>query len=230
MTICYHGLPITPNAVFLTLAGKCFCVSHGTTAKSQVGQAHSIGSSVMLDNGAFSKWKSGGQTDWPDFYKWCDPWLDFPTTWAVIPDVIDAGTQEQDALIREWPFGHKGAPVWHMDEPISRLVRLTEEWPKVCIGSTSEYAVIFSDAWTARMDAAWNEISRHHKRTPNIHMLRGLDVVAKAQYPFASADSSDVGRNHNLPHRNAKQMADRWDAANSPARWSAKELQSDLFG
>jgi len=143
MTICYHGLPITPNAVFLTLAGKCFCVSHGTTAKSQVGQAHQIGSSVMLDNGAFSKWRSGGTTDWPAFYDWCDPWLDFPTTWAVIPDVIDAGTQEQDALLREWPFGHKGAPVWHMDEPISRLVRLTEEWPKVCIGSTSEYAVIF---------------------------------------------------------------------------------------
>lgn len=184
----------------------------------------------MLDNGAFSKWRSGGTTDWPAFYAWCDPWLDFPTTWAVIPDVIDAGTQEQDALLREWPFGHKGAPVWHMDEPISRLIRLTEEWPKVCIGSTSEYAVIFSDAWSARMDAAWNEISRHHKRTPNVHMLRGLDVVAKAQYPFASADSSDVGRNHNLPHKNARQMADRWDSANSPARWVIKETQPDMFG
>jgi hypothetical protein len=88
----------------------------------------------------------------------------------------------------------------------------------------------FSDAWTSRMDAAWNEISRHHKRTPNVHMLRGLDVVAKAQYPFASADSSDVGRNHNLPHKNARQMADRWDSANSPARWAIKEIQPDMFG
>jgi hypothetical protein len=184
----------------------------------------------MLDNGAFSKWKSGGKTDWPAFYEWCDEWLDFPTTWAVIPDVIDAGSQEQDALIREWPHGKKGAPVWHMDEPISRLIRLTDEWDRVCIGSTEEYAVIFSQAWEKRMDEAWNEIAKHHKRTPNIHMLRGLDVVAKSQYPFASADSSDVGRNHNRPHRNAKQMAERWDAANSPAKWVPKELQPDMFG
>ena len=57
----------------------------------------------MLDNGAFSKWKSNKITNWPKYYAWCDQWLDCPTTWAVIPDVIDAGSQEQDALIKEWP-------------------------------------------------------------------------------------------------------------------------------
>ena len=65
----------------------------------------------MLDNGAFSKWKSAKETNWPEFYKWVEPWLGYPTTWAVIPDVIDGGSQMQDALVREWPFGHKGAPV-----------------------------------------------------------------------------------------------------------------------
>src|SRR6185312_4548263 len=115
-----------------------FCVSHA--APADVRRCHEIGQSVMLDNGAFSKWKQGTATNWPAFYKWADQWLDYPTTWAVIPDVIDGGEEAQDALIDEWPFGERGAPVWHMDESLDRLARLCDTWPKVCIGSTSVYA------------------------------------------------------------------------------------------
>ena len=121
MTIHYHGTPLTPLSAFYELRGRHFCVSHA--APQDVRRAHEIGQSVMLDNGAFSKWKSGRETDWPAFYDWAEPWLAFATTWAVIPDVIDGGSQMQDALIREWPFGQKGAPVWHMDEPVADEVR-----------------------------------------------------------------------------------------------------------
>ncbi len=87
MMIHYHGTPITPVAALYQLAGRHFCVSHARP--EDVHRVHQIGQSVMLDNGAFSKWKRGAETDWPAFYKWCERWLGYPTTWAVIPDVID---------------------------------------------------------------------------------------------------------------------------------------------
>ena len=181
----------------------------------------------MLDNGAFSKWKRGANTDWPAYYHWCDHWLDHATTWAVIPDVIDAGTQEQDALIREWPHGQRGAPVWHMDEPIDRLLRLTDEWFRVCIGSTDEYSKVFSPAWLRRMDEAWNAIASRNARLPWVHMLRGMQLSGM-QWPFASVDSTDIAQNHHLPHRTPKGMADRWDAMQTPRTWSVRAQQLEL--
>jgi hypothetical protein len=224
--IHYHGTPITPVAALAKMAGRHFCVSHA--APQDVSRVHMIGQSVMLDNGAFSAWKSGKATNWTGFYEWCDKWLDYPTTWAVIPDVIDAGTQEQDALLREWPHGHKGAPVWHMDEPMHRLLRLCDEWPKVCVGSTAEYATVLSEAWCRRMDEAWNELSKRHKRLPWVHMLRGMQLSGK-HWPFASVDSTDIARNHHLPHQSPQKMADRWDVAQCPGKWEMRPEQMELI-
>lgn len=226
MTIAYHGTPITPNAVLLSLAGKHFCVSH--MRPDQVETCHRIGQSVMLDNGAFSKWKSGKAVDWPAYYEWCDRWLDYPTTWAVIPDEIEAGSQEQDALIREWPHGQRGAPVWHLDEPIERALRLADEWPRVCFGANGEFAAIPSEAFQARMDEVWNELGKRHQRMPWVHMLRGMQLLTW-RWPFASVDSTDVAQNHHLPHRDARKMADRWDAAQCPPTWEIREPHPDLF-
>lgn len=224
--IHYHGLPITPLAVLYEMKGRHFCVSH--VRPEQVEKAHAIGQSVMLDNGAFSKWKSDKAVDWNKFYAWCDRWLAHPTTWAVIPDEIDAGSQEQDALIREWPFGHRGAPVWHMDEPIHRLLRLCGEWPKVCIGSTAEYRDVLSSPWRRRMDQAWDAIAREHQRLPWVHMLRGMQLSGR-HYPFASVDSTDVAQNHNRAQNTARAMADRWDAMQCPGRWDEAHVQADLY-
>ena len=80
--IHYHGTPITPVATFMDLAGRHFCVSHARP--DDVERAHAIGQSVMLDNGAFSKWRSGRETDWPAYYEFAERWLAFPTTWAAI--------------------------------------------------------------------------------------------------------------------------------------------------
>lgn len=224
--IHYHGTPINPISALYELAGRHFCVGH--QQPDQVRHAHEIGQSVMLDNGAFSAWKVGRSTDWPAYYAWCDRWLDHPTTWAVIPDVIDAGTQEQDALLREWPHGHRGAPVWHMDEPVDRLLRLLDEWPRVCVGSTDVYAQVLSPAWERRMDEMWNAVARRHRRTPWLHMLRGMQLSGR-EYPFASVDSTDVARNHNRPQNTPRAMADRWDAMQTPARYRAKPEQLDLI-
>lgn len=226
MTIHYHGTPITPHEVLYTLAGRNFCVSHARP--DQVAVVHQIGQSVLLDNGAFTKHTQGRGTDWPTYYDWCDKWLDWPTTWAVIPDVIDAGSQEQDGLIGEWPHGQRGAPVWHTSEPIDRLFRLCDEWQKVCIGSTDEYWQILSDAWMLRMDEAFNGLAQRHRRMPWVHMLRGMQLSC-GPWPFASVDSTDVARNHNRPQNTARAMADRWDAAQCPACWAIREPQPSLF-
>lgn len=219
MMIHYHGTPITPVSVLLSLAGKHFCVSHARP--DDVARVHQIGQSVMLDNGAYSKFTRGHATDWQSYYEWCDRWLGYPTTWAVIPDEIDAGSQAQDALIREWPHGQRGAPVWHMSEPIDRLIRLTETWPRVCIGSTDEYWRILSWAWERRMDEAWNELARRHRRLPWIHMLRGMQLSGM-RWPFASVDSTDVAQNHHRPQNTARSMADRWDGLQCPATWTER--------
>lgn len=224
--IHYHGTPISPISAILELAGRHFCVSH--IRPDDVRRCHQIGQSVMLDNGAFSKWKSGKETDWIAYYDWCDEWLGYPTTWAVIPDVIDAGTQEQDALLREWPHSHRGAPVWHMDEPINRLLQLCDAWPRVCIGSTDQYRNVLSDPWCRRIDEAFNEVSARHRHLPWLHMLRGMQLSGR-HWPFASVDSTDIAQNHHLPHRSPRAMADRWDAMQTPGAWSARPQQMELI-
>lgn len=218
--IHYHGTPITPVAALMDVRGCHFCVSHANP--QDVERVHQIGQSVMLDNGAFSKWKKGKETNWEKFYEWCERWLQFPTTWAVIPDVIDAGSQMQDALIREWPFGQRGAPVWHMDEPVTRLLKLTDEWGKVCIGSTDIYAVVLSDDWKRKMDEVWNEVSKRHRFLPWLHMLRGMQLSGGI-YPFASVDSTDIAQNHHRDQNTPRKMALRWDALQTPGHWHVKE-------
>ena len=224
--IHYHGTPITPISVLMTLHGKHFCVSHARP--TDVARAHQIGQSVMLDNGAFSKFTKGKATDWNAYYEWCDKWLAYPTTWAIIPDEIDAGTQQQDGLIREWPFKHRGAPVWHLDEPVERVVRLCDEWPRICFGSTAEYWVVGSDGWRRRIDEAFTAISARHRHLPWIHMLRGMQCCEWG-YPFASVDSTDVAQNHASRHRTAREMVDKWDAQNGPLGWKKMPIQMELI-
>jgi hypothetical protein len=226
MTMHYHGTPITPMTALYDLAGRCFCVSFGRP--TQVRQCHDIGQSVLLDNAAFSQWQLGKPTDWPGYYAWADRWLDYPTTWAVIPDVIDGSEAEQDRLLDEWPHGERGAPVWHMNESIDRLVRLTETWPRVCIGSTAQFAIPLSVPWRRQMDAAWNAIARAHHRLPWVHMLRGMRCAGK-HWPFASLDSTDVARNHNRPQNGSGKMAARWDAMQCPAIWHQPAEQMELL-
>jgi hypothetical protein len=221
----YHGTPITPVEALYELSGRHFCVSH--VEPRDVARVHQIGQSVMLDNGAFSKWKRGAETDWTTYYEWCERWLAYPTTWAVIPDVIDGGSQVQDALLREWPFGHKGSPVWHMDESIDRLLELTESWPRVCIGSAAQFATVLSPTWERRTDDYWNEIARRGRFLPAIHMLRGMQCSGR-RWPFASVDSTDVARNHNREQNAPGKMAARWDAMQTPGVWEFRAAQLEL--
>jgi hypothetical protein len=226
MTMHYHGTPITPLTALYEMSGRCFCVSFA--APGDIKRVHQIGQAVMLDNGAFSQWKQGKPTNWPKYYEWVEEWLAYPTTWAVIPDVIDGGAEVQDALLKDWPHGQRGAPVWHMDEPVERLLRLCDEWAKVCIGSTSVYSEVMSDRWRARMDEAFDAVAKRHHFLPWIHMLRGMQCSGE-RWPLASVDSTDIARNHHLPHKSPRGMADRWDKMQCGATWSVTAKQMELM-
>ncbi len=224
MSIHYHGTPITPRSVLLELAGSHFCVSHARPADVEI--CHQIGQSVMLDNGAFSAWTRGHTPDWRTYYDWCDRWMACATTWAVIPDVVDGGMSENDEMLTQWPF-KKGAPVWHLDEPIVRLERLCADYDKVCFGSSGQYAEIGTEKWHARVTEAWNRLAKY-RHTPWIHMLRGM-ALAGSIYPFASLDSTDIARNHNRPQNGAAKMAKRWDSQQCAVKWHSRAEQITLL-
>lgn len=227
MTIHYHGTPITPRSILATLAGKHFCVSFA--APNDVAFCHKIGQSVMLDNGAFSHWKTGKRQDWVGYYDWVYKWTSVKTTWAVIPDVIGGSEEDNDALLEQWPHGDCGAPVWHLHESIDRLKRLCGSWGRVCFGSSAQYEAVGSVNWHFRMTEAFNAICSSGRNPAWLHMLRGMKC-SEMVYPFDSVDSTDVARNHNLPQNSAREMADRWDSKQCPVSWEQQAEQSKLFG
>ncbi len=55
--------------------------------------------SFVLDNGAFSAWKSGKPLDIPGYIEWCWQWSRHPGfDWCLIPDVIDGTTEDNDRM------------------------------------------------------------------------------------------------------------------------------------
>jgi hypothetical protein len=218
----YHGTPITPRTVLYELAGRNFCVSYAEPRDTKV--CHQIGQSVMLDNGAFTAWTQGCAVDWQQWWDWAEPWLDYRTTWAVLPDSIDGDDRVNDALADRWSryTQEQGVPVWHLHESIGRLKRLLTFTGRVCFGSSGAYREVGSMAWRRRVSHAFDEISDPDGRVPWVHMLRGMSL-AGSEFPFSSVDSTDIGRNHNRPENGARAMADRWDSAQCPSRWERVE-------
>lgn len=179
--IHYHGTPITPRAALASMSGRHFCVSFAHPGDLSWCMAH--GASVMLDNGAFSAWTRGHVVDWGGFYAWADPHLRHPH-WAVIPDVIDGDEGANDALIAACPVRRElVAPVWHLHESLDRLARLADDFPRICVGSSGEYAAPGGAKWRARIDAAWDCLERTGRK-PWVHMLRAMKEASEGAWPF----------------------------------------------
>ena len=108
----------------------------------QIVIAAEVAQSFALDNGAFSVWKQGIEANWLTYYEWVEQWRRHPGfDWAIIPDVIEGDEAANDALLAEWPFSKSaGVPVWHFHESLERLARLANEWPRVALGSSGQYA------------------------------------------------------------------------------------------
>jgi hypothetical protein len=214
--IHYHGTPITPNsAAVAALSGGHAFVSFARP--DQLGIAIETCQSFAIDNGAFSSWKTGKPiTEWGRYYCWIAELQRYPGfDFAVIPDVIDGSEEDNDRLIDEWPWksGRSivvGAPVWHMHESIARLLRLANDWPRVCVGSSGEYATVGDARWWVRMAEAMNSVcDRNGNPICKLHGLRMLSTDVFTRLPLSSADSTNIARNVGIDSR--------WKGAYAPA-------------
>jgi len=167
-----------------------------------------------FDSGAFSEWKAAQKRgeewfireDWTPYFNWLEPRLFHPGRWAVMPDAPGAPSQLNDALLKEWPFGDKGAPLWHMDAPIERLLRLCEKHPRVCLGWTGPGKSIDRPEYHERMEAVDRALGNHW---PVIHMMRGIAVAQ--MYPFISVDGTTLAQNgHRYDNYLDTTLGDRW--------------------
>lgn len=232
--IHYHGLPITPAtaAIQAINCGHAF-IRFGCEDQARI--AVEVCQSFAVDNGAFSAWKSGSPvSDWSGYYSFAANMSKIPSCdFSVIPDVIDGGEADNDALIAEWPLPRWfGAPVWHMHERISRLVKLATMFPRICIGSSGNFSVVGNLDWWARIDQAFESICDSEGRPwCRVHGLRMLNTSVFSILPFASADSTNIGRNVGIDQRwkgtytppskdvRAHVIRSRIEAFNAPATW-----------
>ena len=224
--IHYHGTPITKRDPHLEkLRGRHFCVSyaHPYDAKWCIEHAQSI----MWDNGAFTSYTRGREFDKSGYIGWLDDKL-YGANWAVIPDVIDGSVEDQREYMKGWPYPvHLSCAVWHMALPLSWLEELVNTYPRVAFGSSGQYWKVNSPEWQDRSDEAWGLIEKTNTR-PWVHMMRGLKVAGK-RWPFASADSTNIARNHgsHAIKKCTKEMAERIDAIQCPLKLEKQTLKPE---
>lgn len=241
--IHYHGLPITPDkaAVAAVHAGHAFV---SFAHPGQMGLAVAACQSFALDNGAFSAWRKGKPVlDWAPFYAFAaagkrQPACDF----AVIPDVIDGNEADNDVLLAEWPLPRWfGAPVWHLHESLDRLERLAADWPRVCLGSSGEYAQVGTATWWRRMHQAMRTICDDAGHPVcKLHGLRMLNPAVFSRFPFSSADSTNIGQNIGIdsawrgtyapPEKSSRVelMRRRIESINAPERYDFSHVSEEL--
>jgi hypothetical protein len=248
--IHYHGLPITPEsaAARVAIGGHVF-LSYAHRGQQAV--ATTMAQSFAVDNGAFSAWREGSPiTDWSPFWEWAGEMVRVPSCdFVVVPDVIDGGEAENDELIweaqlylPEWSL----APVYHLHERIGRLEELARDFDRICIGSSGEYESVGSRQWWGRMCEVMDVLCDDSGRpTVKIHGLRMLNPAVFSLVPFASADSTNIGRNIGLDsawrgtyqpatkETRAQVMRERIESVNAPAAWDRSAIygasQAGLF-
>lgn len=177
------------------------------------------GQSIMLDNGTFGAWRKGIELDFTKYYAWVEPHLAHPH-WAVIPDVIEGEIADNDALLAQWPYPPAlSCAVWHMHEPLDRLVALAGAWPRIAIGSSGQYDQPGTTIWKLRIDAAWERL-RALRLFPHVHMMRAMKEASEGLWEFGSADSATAARNHNaipsrdMPAKDVVEIVNRLNSRN----------------
>lgn len=195
--IRYHGGPITPeDAARAAWRDGNACISFANP--EQVELAFETAQSVMIDNGAYPHWKSGrGCIDIPSYRAFVDHWRRHPAfAWCVIPDVINGDEVENNRLIEEWTAqDFDSVPVWHMHENLDKLGWLVDDFPRVAIGSSGQFATIGTKKWWARIaeTMALACDSEGYPKT-RLHGLRQMDPRVFSVIPYSSVDSTAVAR------------------------------------
>lgn len=246
--IHYHGGPVTPLPASLAL-WKARHAMVSFAYPTQIELAAEVCQTFALDNGAFTHWKRGGSINVANYIDWVTHWHRHPAfDWAMIPDCVEGGEADNDALLRDWPLPISvSVPVWHLDESIERLVRLCADYPRVALGSSGRFSEPGELEWWGRMSEAMNELCGEDGRPPaKLHGLRMLNPTIFSQLPLASADSTAVARNIGLdckwdtaayaprsPSVRALILADRIETHCSAATWqrtNGVQMNFELIG
>ncbi|NBW21797.1 MAG: hypothetical protein EBR82_78970 [Caulobacteraceae bacterium] len=238
--IHYHGTPIggKRDDVARFLRGRHALIPFGHT--EDIGTASEVCQTFVIDNGAFSAWRSGTPIeDWSEYYQFVDEWRRHPAfVWAIIPDVIDGDEQQNNDLLAEWPYEECGVPVWHLHESLQRLEMLTSAYQIVALGSSGEYRTPGTESWWTRMQEAF-ECCTDDNGQPRakLHGLRMLDPELFQYMPLASADSTNAAQNGSRTARRCgcntltgtTIIADRIESFQSAAKWTTRERQEVLW-
>lgn len=214
------GTPVTPKALFPSLAGSSFCVSHQhprdiERAIEFVGEDEIL----ILDNGAFSHWNQGkGAIDRNKFWDWANEiQARSPQAVAVIPDVIE-GDEHANLLEMSWALREAGGlaefpertmSIWHLNDSLEFLETQARLMNFVGFGSCAEFDVQRQKAaYMTRIteaSAMLDDVEDRFERRPWIHLMRGLGVLGELTR-FESADSTNVAVNH---HRYKAEHGDK---------------------
>ena len=204
MTTHYHGGPLWGGDELLKALYRDSGALVSYARPDKIKKIAAIKCKLVLDNGAFSTWRNGGNDNdqawwtnhWGGYYDFVGEWFS-RIEWFIIPDVIEGTEEGNNALIEQVPswLMSKAVPVWHSDESIDRFVRLCERFERVAIGCCGPHRSIRSVAWKQRMTEAFNAIYVDRNLNVKIHGLRMLDGRALSQFPFDSADSTNVAIN-----------------------------------
>ena len=238
--IHYHGTPIggSRQDVARFLVKRHALVPY--PRQDDMGVVADTCQSFCLDNGAFSVWKRGEVLDVDGYMSWVDLWCKHPGfDWALIPDVIDGTLQDNDTLIARWVdagLQTYGTPVWHLHEPIDRLLNLCNGWRTVALGSSGVWSSPGSKDWWARMKEVMSAVCDVEGRPPSkLHGLRMLNPSIFTRLPLSSADSTNAGMNGGsksrfgmyIPPTAAQRsavIAERIESHNSAPIWEKEEV------
>lgn len=243
--IHYHGTPIggTRIDVVRFLAGRHALIPF--TYPGDLPAAAEVCQSFVLDNGAFSVWKSGKTLDVQGYTEWVREWCLHPGfDWALIPDVIEGTEDENDAMVSQWRedgMDAFGVPVWHLHESLERMERLCSQWRMVALGSSGQWANPGSASWWDRMEEVMRVVCDDKGRPKaKLHGLRMLDPDVFSRLPLSSADSTNAGMNSGSLLRfgiykpptaaqRAEVIAERIESRNSAATWTRSPVEMDLY-
>ena len=90
--IKYYGTPLTPNSVFDEVFENGRNCLIPFPNPQNLNRAKGLCNYIIVDNGAFTLWRKGGEIDWNKYYLWLSEHRN-DILFYFIPDVID-GTEE----------------------------------------------------------------------------------------------------------------------------------------
>lgn len=250
--IVYHGTPFGGQREQAARVIRGRFVLIPWLRQEDLGAALEFSRGFVVDNSAFTAWKTGKPiTDWKPYMQWVFSLSRHPAFhWAIIPDVIDGSEKDNDELLREWNYTlsmgagrvyRYGVPVWHLHESLERLLKLRNCYDTVALGSSGEYKTPGTDRWHDKMAEAMRVLCNERgEPLVKIHGLRMAAPDIVKRYPFASVDSTNAAQNSGLTSRfgmytpatmsqRADQIARNMEEYPSAKLWRGADKQTPLF-